>query len=150
MRVVVLVGLLMAACGIKRAEPPKAALGPPEIAWKDMSRDQRMTYMEKVIVPTMKPVFQEFDKLRFAEFGCKTCHGVGVDDTSFEMPNNALLSLPATVEEMVPLVKEKGPWVEFMTRRIKPTMARLLDLREYDPASPQPDAFGCHGCHRVE
>jgi hypothetical protein len=37
-----------------------------------------------------------------------------------------------------------------MTRRIKPAMAKLLDLREFDPAAPQPDAFGCHGCHRVE
>ncbi|MBA3453792.1 MAG: hypothetical protein H0T42_11925 [Deltaproteobacteria bacterium] len=137
------------AC-VSRAEKPPAAPGPPELAWKTMSRDQRMTYMEKVVVPEMKPLFVAIDPKRFADFGCRTCHGASFDDKTFEMPNPALLKLPATPAGMIPLARDKGPWLDAMTTRIKPKMARLLGLAEYDVDHPQPDAFGCHGCHRVE
>lgn len=141
--------LLVAAC-IGRAESPKAAPGPPELLWKSMTRTQRMTYMEKVVVPEMRPLFEAIDPKRFATFGCRTCHGPTFDDNSFDMPNPELLTLPATPEGMIPLVRDKGAWLDAMTKRIKPRMAALLGLAEFDPDHPQPDAFGCHGCHRLE
>jgi len=148
MRIVVaLAGL--AAC-IQRAEPPKAAPGPPELSWRSMTRAQRTTYMEKVVVPEMKPLFVAIDPARFATFDCRTCHGPTFDDGSFDMPNPELRVLPATPEGMIPIVREKGVWLDAMTKRIKPRMAALLGLAEFDPENPQPDAFGCHGCHRFE
>lgn len=149
MRVICILLAVLAGC-LSRAEPPQAAPGPPGLEWKSMSREQRMTYMEKVVVPQMKPLFVAIDAQRFASFGCRTCHGPTFDDTTFDMPNRELLTLPATPEGMIPLARDKGPWLEAMTKRIKPKMARLLGLAEFDPDNPQPDAFGCHGCHRVE
>lgn len=145
----VVIALTAAAC-VQRAERPKAAPGPPELAWRSMSRAQRMTYMEKVVVPEMKPLFVAIDPNRFATFGCRTCHGPTFDDSSFDMPNPELMTLPATPAGMIPLVRDKGPWLEAMTKRIKPRMAALLGLAEFDPDHPQPDAFGCHGCHRID
>ena len=141
--------LVVAAC-VSRADPPKAAPGPPELAWGKMTRTQKMTYMEKVVVPEMRPLFIAIDPKRFASFNCRTCHGPTFDDGSFDMPNPELLVLPATPAGMIPLVKTKGRWLEAMTKRIKPKMAALLGLAEFDPDQPQPDAFGCHGCHRLE
>ena len=115
-----------------------------------MTRAQRMKYMEKVVVPEMRPLFEAIDAKHFATFGCRTCHGPTFDDGTFDMPNPELRTLPDTPEEMIPIAKQKGPWLDAMTRRIKPRMAALLGLAEYDPDQPQPDAFGCHGCHRVE
>jgi len=142
--------LVLAAACVRRAEPPKAAPGPPELSWKSMSRAQRTTYMEKVVVPEMQPMFAALDPKRFATFNCRTCHGPTFDDGTFDMPNPDLLRLPSTAAGMIPLVKTKGPWLEAMTKRIKPTMARLLGLQEFDPDHPQPDAFGCHGCHLMD
>ena len=144
-----LLAVIAVGC-VQRAEPPKAAPGPPELAWKSMTREQRVTYMEKVVVPEMRPLFVAIDPNRFATFGCRTCHGPTLDDDTFDMPNPELLLLPDTPEEMIPIAREKGMWLEAMTKHIKPRMARLLGLQEYDPDHPQPDAFGCHGCHRVE
>lgn len=142
--------LVIAAACVQRAEPPKAAPGPPQLQWKSMTRAQRMKYMEKVVVPEMRPLFVAIDPKRFASFGCRTCHGPSFDDDTFDMPNRELLMLPDTPEEMIPIARDKGMWLEAMTKQIKPRMARLLGLQEYDPDHPQPDAFGCHGCHRVE
>lgn len=142
--------VLAAAACVQRAEPPKAAPGPPELAWKSMSHAQRMTYMEKVVVPEMKPLFVAIDPKRFATFNCRTCHGPTFDDGSFDMPNPELRTLPSTPAGLVPLLRNKAPYLDAMTKRIKPKMAALLGLVEYDSDHPQPDAFGCHGCHRVE
>jgi len=115
-----------------------------------MTRAQRMTYMEKVVVPEMKLLFVAIDPKRFETFNCRTCHGPTFDDQTFDMPNPELRRLPSTPEGMIPIVREKGAWLEAMTKKIKPRMAALLGLAEFEPDNPQPDAFGCHGCHRME
>src|SRR4051812_11958538 len=73
--------------------PPPAAekvVGPPEAAWQDMTRVQRGRYMKAVVLPAMKELFVGFDPKAFANFNCGTCHGPGVDDGSYKMPNPAI------------------------------------------------------------
>src|SRR5882672_11487407 len=56
------------------ASPPAKVVGPPDVAWKDMSVEQKGKFMKAVIMPKMKGVFQEFDATAFAKFNCATCH----------------------------------------------------------------------------
>src|SRR5215204_2805298 len=44
--------------------------------WSDsMSDKQKAEFMKKKVVPAMSKTFQEFDGKKYADFGCKTCHG---------------------------------------------------------------------------
>src|SRR3712207_8458735 len=40
------------------------------------------------------------------------------------------------------LQKDHPKGLKFMAEQVKPEMAKLLGLPEYDPANPQPGAFG--------
>ena len=43
-------------------------VGPPEVAWKDMTYNQKRAYMKAKVQPTMKPIFQAFDAKKFKTF----------------------------------------------------------------------------------
>src|SRR5215813_13988488 len=62
-----------------------AAVGPPEIAWANMSKDQRIDYMKAAVLPRMKQAFTNFSPDRFSKMNCVTCHGDGAADGSFKM-----------------------------------------------------------------
>ena len=51
--------LLLFPSGIRSANAK--TVGPPEVAWKDMTYKQKRAYMKAAVMPTMKPVFQGFD-----------------------------------------------------------------------------------------
>jgi hypothetical protein len=55
--------------------------------------------------------------------------------------------LPASAAEFGALREKKPRWMKFMAEEVKPQMAALLGLREFDPKAPDPKAFGCKGCH---
>lgn len=155
-----------AACGgsSKPAEssPPEAAepaatpaeqeAAPTEaIAFKDMNHEQRLAFMKQTVLPAMQATFQEFDSKKFAEFNCKTCHGAGVADGSFKMPNPALPVLPGSMDKFMAYAKDPKhePWVKFMAEKVKPQMAKLLQKPEFDPATNKGE-FGCNACHTFE
>ena len=161
-----LFALGLAACGSsssRSAEPtptpveatpaPEAddspVVGPPQVAWKDMDKQQRGRYMVKVVMPTMEPLFKGFDAKRFADFTCATCHGKGVGDKSFKMPNPDILALPAPgkKEAFAPIYEKMPDMVNFMGGKVMPEMARLLGREPFDYKNPKPDAFGCLNCH---
>jgi hypothetical protein len=152
-----LVLLLAAACGGKSTQATGPGGGaadtppPADMAFKDMNADQRMAYMKLTVLPEMKATFQAFDATKFAKFECKTCHGAGADDGTFEMPNPDIARLPATPEKFAEYAKDPkhGPWLEFMGTKVKPQMAKLLKMTEFDPATNTGD-FSCHGCHMSE
>jgi hypothetical protein len=139
------------------AEEPAAApeadegpvVGPPQVAWKDMSVEQRGRYMVKVVVPTMEPLFKGFDPKRFAEFNCATCHGKGVADKSFKMPNPDILALPGPdrPDDFKPIFEKHPDMVKFMGGKVMPEMAKLLGREPFDYQNPKPDAFSCLNCH---
>jgi hypothetical protein len=149
--------VLVAACGGKGATgpttgaPPKEEPPPPEgMAFKDMTMAQRGSFMKHTVMPSMAVVFQKFDSTKFADFNCKTCHGSGVDDGSFEMPSADLPKLPKP-EAFEEFMKdpEHARWVQFMAMEVKPPMAKMLMMTEYNPETNTGE-FGCYACHTVE
>jgi hypothetical protein len=122
------------------------ALAPQEKAWKDMEREERVTYMRTVVLPRMRQLFAEFNPEEFPRINCKTCHGDGATNESFEMPNPKLPKLPSTTEGFQELMKKDSAAMVFMMRKVKPEMAKLLGMPPSDPQT-QPDGFGCGNCH---
>jgi|tagenome__1003787_1003787.scaffolds.fasta_scaffold19769349_1 hypothetical protein len=140
------------------AEPTAApestakVVGPPDVAWKDMSKEQRGRYMKAVVTPKMKLVFQDFDPKLFERFNCATCHGKEAKSRAFKMPNPEIHPLPPTPEAYMAMMKKKPEWErwsKFMGERVAPQMATLLGLPVFDPKKPDPSAFGCKGCHTL-
>jgi hypothetical protein len=158
---VLLLGLAAGACGPSAPPAPAApaaaapaeddgpVVGPPDVAWKDMTGPQKGRYMAKVVVPAMGPLFKEFDAERFADFGCITCHGDGAMEHKFDMPNPAILPLPGPDDPaaFAPIYEKQPKMVEFMGGKVMPEMARLLGKAPFDYQHPAPDQFGCLGCH---
>lgn len=132
------------------AEPAKeAVVGPPTVAWKDLTKEQRGKYMNAVVVPKMKELFQAQDPKEYASFGCATCHGKGADAGTFAMPNPDLPVLPGDPAGFQKLDKEHPDMMTFMSTKVKPTMAQLLGKEELDMKAPKPDTVGCGTCHTM-
>ena len=129
---------------------PEAPGATPQVAWADMTKQQRGKYMASVVMPRMKELFRSYDEKKFAEFNCKTCHGQDAKERGFEMPNPGLPVLPATQEGWAALAKDEPEFMAFMSQKVKPQMAALLDVKEYDHQNPQPGTFGCNNCHTVK
>ena len=128
-------------------------VGPPEKAWKDLTKEQKAKFMKSVVVPKMKPVFQAFDAKQFEKFNCSTCHGKGGKEREFKMPNPEIHALPDNPEEFMALMKKKPTWpkwAKFMGEEVKPQMATLLGLPNFDPKKPVEGAFSCGNCHQMK
>lgn len=144
--------VLAAACGGSKT-PATATTGGggtgsamavlPDVPFEKLDHDQQIQFMKEVVVPTMTPLFQQHDAKKFAEFGCKTCHGEGAEKGEFDMPNPKLPKL--NFKDMSKFKKEDLEW---MGKVIKPEMAKLLKEPEYSDATP--DGFGCVHCHTAE
>jgi hypothetical protein len=146
-------GLTIAGVALAAPSDPPAAeakpAGPPQ-PWKDMTPAQKGKYMKDVIVPKMKPAFQAFDADEFKKFGCDTCHGKQAKARKFKMPNPDIFALPATPAGFAELKEKKGNWMKFMGGTVKPQMAALLGLPEFDPKKAEAGGFGCAECHTVK
>ena len=118
------------------------AVGPPQVAWKDLTYDQKRAYMKDAVVPTMKPIFQAFDAKKYANFGCKTCHGKDPQKTKYKMPNRELPQLDFHLLEQG---KQKPNIAEWMSKTVKPQVAQILEVPQM--SKDHPDGFGCLECH---
>lgn len=147
-----LVALLLAgACGSASVEHEgDTVVGPPSVAWKDMTKPQRADFMTRVVMPKMRPLFQAFDAKGFHDFDCVTCHGERARHHVFEMPNPDIFVLPGDRAGFAVLFKEKPEWMHFMQKRVVPEMVKLLARPEFDSAHPDPNGFGCFQCHKHE
>ena len=85
------------------------------------------------------------DAEEFGEMNCKTCHGPGAEDKSFEMPNPDIM--PLDFSKMDQLDEEHKKVADWMHEVVVPKMADLLGEQPYDPATQQ--GFGCLGCHTM-
>lgn len=134
---------------VSYARPHTAVLlADSAIDWENMDHATRKDYMHDVVVPRMREVFRGFDSVEFAELKCGVCHGAGVKDQSFKMPNPKLLKLPSTQEGWKRLSDKKGNWMKFMSTQVKPEMAKLLGMQPFDPKTGK--GFGCSNCHTSE
>jgi hypothetical protein len=127
-------------------------VGPPEVAWKDLTKDQRMRFMKAVVNPKMKVVFQAFDADEFKKFGCATCHGQEAKARKFKMPNPDIHPLPSTPAAFQAMMKKepKWPkWVKFMSEQVEPQMATLLNVPTFNPKKPEAGGFSCEACHTL-
>ncbi len=130
--------LPLAACGSKAA--PTAPSG--AVPFSKMSHQEQGRYMKDVVMPDMARMFKAYDPVKYAEFGCKTCHGPGAAEGEFDMPNAGLTKLDFEHPD-----KMDAKAAEFMKTQVKPAMARLLSEPEYTPENPK--GFGCLGCHTM-
>jgi hypothetical protein len=149
-------GLLLtmgAAAGAADDAKAKGAAAPPAVAWKDMNAKQKGKFMKTVVVPKMKPLFQEFDAKEFKKFSCETCHGKDPQSREFKMPGPDVPALPGTPAAFEAKMKKEADWpkmVDFMSKKVKPVMAQTLGLPEFDHTKPEAGGFGCQNCHRIE
>jgi hypothetical protein len=134
------------ACGPKPSttmptgDEGRAVVVLPDVPFEDLDQDQRVEFMKQKVVPVMKPLFQDHDPKRFAEFGCPTCHGAQAKDGHFDMPNPKLPKL-----NLGDLSKFKKEDVDWMAKQIHPTMGRILNLPLASKDNPK--GFSCLACH---
>jgi mono/diheme cytochrome c family protein len=142
---------LTAPAGVRLAQGK--AVGPPKVAWKKLSYQQKKAYMKEAVVPTMKPIFQGFDAKKFKKVDCQTCHGEDGAGRKFKMPSNDIHPLPNTKEAFEAKLKAEPTWpkwTEFMGGKVEPAMGKLLDIPVFDPKKPVEGAFSCAKCHKLE
>ena len=144
---------LVASCGHGGETPgavtPGGAAAPPavHVPWVKMSKSERIDYMVKTVMPTMKAKFVAFDEKRFGRMDCATCHGDSVTDGSFSLPNP---KLPKLLEPDL-FIKHRQATPEitkFMLEKVEPAMAELLEIPDFDPATRQ--GMSCYNCHPRE
>jgi len=116
---------------------------PVDAKFDALDHEQRIQFMKEVVMPAMEPLFKNHDAKKYAEFGCKTCHGASAEQGKFDMPNEAL---PKLFGPSMPKYKKED--LEWMGKEIKPTMAKLLKEPEYTEENPK--GFGCLECHSME
>jgi hypothetical protein len=111
-------------------------------AWDDMTLEQRGHYMAEVVMPEMRPIFQEHDATRYADFGCATCHGANAHEVQFHMPNGLH---PLDHAAIMATFQSTDPSATWMTQRVWPRMAELIGEPQFDRETGQ--GFRCTNCH---
>jgi hypothetical protein len=137
------------AASASASAAPAASGGPPGPGeWDKWSHDQKLEYMKTAVMPKMGGLFHDFDAKLFAEPKCGLCHGAGVKDGSFKMPNPDLPKLDVSPAGFKAMAAKHPKMVDFMEKQVEPTMAGLIGEPPYDPKTQQ--GFGCLGCHTMK
>ena len=138
------------------AEAGSAAAAPAEVEYakldgklyKDLDKKGRAEFMKKLVLPKAKELFAAFDP-KMGEVTCKTCHGDGVKDHSFKMPNPKIKQLPGTEKAFVEWVHQnpdEAKWAGFMAEKLEPAMGQLLGRTVFDPRTKTGE-LSCGTCH---
>jgi hypothetical protein len=153
---VILTTFLLASCGGSTATPEgegtatttpasggeQGATALADREFDSLTDEEKGQFMAEVVMPAMKPMFQQFDGEEFANFSCATCHGSNAREVGFHMPNGVHPLDPANMPSMD---GEDGRWMHFMVEQVKPKMAELLHEEQWTPESQR--GFGCFHCH---
>jgi hypothetical protein len=127
------------------AEAPAAEGGGEDLVWKDdMPTKDKATFMKKKVMPAMSKTFQAFNAEKYANFGCKTCHGPDMKPK----PSAFLPELHIKDGKLVEAADPKNADIlKFMGEHVSPEMADIFGKPHYDPKTQQ--GFGCGGCHKM-
>jgi hypothetical protein len=141
---VTLLGLLVVGCGSSKVEvvEPEAAVaaetGP--VNWAGKTLVERQTYMKETVLPGIKELFVA----HHPEFNCTNCHGKDYADVNFKMPNSMKPLDPTNMPFQSENEKLRNA-AQFMSTKVVPKMAGLLDVPAYDPETKT--GLGCFNCH---
>jgi len=124
------------------AEPTTTGGAAEHVAWDDMTHEQRGHFMAENVMPAMRPLFQNHDATRYAEFSCATCHGANAQEVNFAMPNGVH---PLTHADITATFQSQDPSATWMTQQVWPEMARVMGEAPFDPATGE--GFSCMDCH---
>lgn len=146
-------GLLSGACATTQPTPssPAEQAATPEPAspskpWAELTFEERKAHMRDAVVPVMTPLFLAHDEVRYANFGCRTCHGPDARALNYAMPSPSLRTLyPSGSREQIETVEQHRAMAVFMFQRVTPTMRNLLGAPTYDAATGE--GFTCFYCH---
>ncbi len=112
-------------------------------AWSDsMPLGDQVAFMSATINPRLGKVFKEHDASRYADFGCKTCHGPNKQAPTDFLPK--LIMRDGKITSFV----DKPEVSQWMATKVIPEMAAALGEPPFDPATQK--GFGCGGCHAIE
>jgi len=110
--------------------------------YADMDFDQRVEYMEEVVLPEMAQAFWDYDPVEYEDFSCESCHGENAEADEYEMPSGiAPLRFP-TPADATEWERDTREWMDDF---VKPRMAELTDQEEW--AQNNPDGMRCTSCH---
>jgi len=150
----VLLAGVVAACGGAPtgvgtpSTPSQASSDGPPTPWEGSDPAAKAAWMSGHVTPTMGKLFREFDPVRYADFGCATCHGARGPARGFAMPSPELPVLPAPEGDWAAYAAARPKMMQFMSGPVKQTMAGLLGLPPHDAKTGT--GFGCYHCHTHE
>ncbi len=122
---------------------------PADNEWRFLSFEQKHSEMTFLIHPTMMEHFQAFYKTPTPELTCASCHGKKAERAGYDLSNSNLDALkPSKVQSLYRQDAVLTPEQLFKRDDITRTMARLMGVPQYDPATGL--GFSCFGCHRRE
>jgi hypothetical protein len=116
----------------------------PKSEFDKLTHDDKVKFMKQKVMPAMKAAFQKFDAKEYGNFTCKTCHGKDPQKSKYEMPT---AELPKLDFDKIKAGKEEPKMVEFMSKVVKPEMAKLLGAPEMTETQK---GFGCLNCHTMK
>ena len=120
---------------------------PVENEWRYLSLERRHSQMTFLLHPTMMEHLQAFYKTPIPELTCASCHGENAEAAGYNLSNSKLKALkPSRVRALYEAGATLSPEQLFKRDDITPTMARLMGVPQYNPATGL--GFSCFGCHR--
>jgi hypothetical protein len=100
--------------------------------------------MTATVVGRERALFETFEPVRYSTFNCRTCHGSGVLDGTYRMPNPDLPKLAGGSDGFHELSQQEPQVTTFMVQVRKET-AELLGTKPWDETKEK--GFSCFGCH---
>jgi hypothetical protein len=135
------------AASASASAPASASASAVASGWDAKSKDEKLAVMKTVVMPKMSELFKAHDAKKYKDFKCVTCHGPGVKEGKFEMPNPLLPKLDP--KDGFKKHMDKAPAVtKFMITKVVPEMAAAIGEAVYDPKTKT--GFGCGECHVME
>jgi hypothetical protein len=122
---------------------PAGAPGPGE--WATWSHEQKLAYMKSGFIDAERTVFASWEPVRFRNLECRNCHGPGVADGTFRLPNPDLPHLAPGADGFKELAAHEPEVLAFMQKRLVPETARLLGVPAFDFEAHT--GFSCYQCH---